>query len=66
MRNEVRYDISKPMYIVYVNHDAIYVDNIYLAWQTYRYMRDAYKGTINIALVDGQTGEVIEDNEDDF
>lgn len=65
MRNKVLYDISKPMYIIYVNHDAIYVDNIYLAWQTYRCMRDAYMGTVNIALVDGQTGEVIEDNEDD-
>ena len=64
-RNEVYYDINKPMYIVYVGHDAIFVDNIFLAWQTYRSMRDAYKGTISICLVDGQTGEVIEDNEDD-
>lgn len=66
MRNTVVYDISKPMYIVYLDKDAIYVDNIFLAWQIFRSMRDAYMGTVNIALVDGQTGEVIEDNEDDF
>lgn len=66
MRNTVCYDISKPMYIIYINRDEIYCDNILLAWSIYQSMVDKYVGTVQVDLIDGQTGEVFASNDPNF